>query len=102
MCRQSVSWPNRSLRASRSAPHTIRASLAISDGWICCPPREIHRAAPFCETPTPWIKVRPSPTTASASSGYAKARNSRGEERAATHMSGTPMAAPSSCFLKSV
>ena len=59
MCRQSTSWPSLSLRASRSAPHTTRASLAISDGWICCPPREIHRAAPFCETPTPWIRVRP-------------------------------------------
>ena len=38
MCRQSASWPSFSLRASRSAPHTARASLAISDGWTCCPP----------------------------------------------------------------
>ena len=69
MCRQSASWPSWSLRASRSAPHTTRASLAISDGWICWPPMSIHRAAPFCETPTPWIRVRPSPTMATASSG---------------------------------
>jgi hypothetical protein len=69
MCRQSASWPSLSLRASRSAPHTTRASLAISDGWICCPPMAIHRVAPFCETPTPWIRVRPSPTAATASSG---------------------------------
>jgi hypothetical protein len=32
MCRQSPSWPSLSLRASRSAPHTTKASLAISDG----------------------------------------------------------------------
>ena len=69
MCRQSASWPSFSLRASRSAPHTARASLAISDGWICWPPMSIHRAAPFCETPTPRMSVRQSPTTATASSG---------------------------------
>ena len=69
MCRQSASWPSLSLRASRSAPHTTRASLAISDGWTCWPPISIHRAAPFCETATPWIRVRPRPTMATASSG---------------------------------
>ena len=69
MCRQSVSRPSLSLRASRSAPQTARASFAISDGWTCCPPMEIQRAAPFSATPTPRINVRQSPTTESASSG---------------------------------
>ena len=39
--------------------------------------------------------------TDAPSSGYAAARNSFGEERAATYMAGSPSAAPSSCFLKS-
>ena len=69
MCRQSASWPNLSLRASRSAPHIARASLANSEGCTCCPPMLIHREAPFCVTPTPWMRVRQSPTTEIASSG---------------------------------
>jgi len=48
------------LTSQQVGAHTTRASLAISDGWICCPPMDIHRAAPFCETPTPWISVSPS------------------------------------------
>jgi hypothetical protein len=101
MCRQSARWPNLSLRASRSAPHMARASLAISEGWTCCPPMLIHREAPFWVTPTPWMSVRQSPTTETASSGYARARNSFGDERAATHISGRPTQAPSSCLEKS-
>jgi hypothetical protein len=70
MCRQSASMPSFSLRASRSAPHTARASLASSDGWK---PIErvsaIHRVAPFTDLPTPGMSTRQSPIAEIASSG---------------------------------
>ena len=47
------------------------------------------------------MSVSPSPMMETASSGYAAARNSRGEERAATHMTGTPMSDAASCTSKS-
>ena len=102
MCRQSVSMPSFSLRASRSAPHTASASFASSDGWkVSGPPRSIHRVAPFTDLPTPGMRVSPSPMMETASSGYAAARNSRGAERAATHMTGMPMSTPMNWTSKS-
>ena len=101
MCRQSASMPSFSLRASRSAPQTASASLASSDGWTWSGPSWIQRAAPFCTCPTPWISVSARPITAMATSGYAAARNSRGDERATSHMTGRPITTPASCRSKS-
>ena len=89
------------MRASRSAPHSTRAILASSDGWAGNGPSWIQREAPFTLTPTPGMSVSPRPTIDAPSSGYAAARNTRGDDRAATYMSGSPSAAPSNCFLKS-
>ena len=75
--------------------------MASSDGWAGNGPSWIQREAPFWATPTPGMRVSPRPRTDAPSSGYAAARNRRGADRAATYMIGSPIAAPSNCFLKS-
>ncbi len=39
------------------AVYIIMASFANSEGWMVCPPMEIHRVAPFSVTPRPGTKT---------------------------------------------
>ena len=57
--RQSLSWPSFSLRASRSAPHSTKASLANSDGCTWNGPTWSHRVAPLASTPMARTSSRP-------------------------------------------
>ncbi len=95
-CRQSSSWPSFSLRASRSAPHSRNANLASSDGWNWTPPNCIQRAAPPLYAGGGMTRTTTRPRSDTNISGYAAARNRRGEHLAATHMQGSPISTPNS------
>ncbi len=94
--RQSVSCPSRSLRASRSAPHSTSPSLANSDGCTSVPATISHRLAP--STSGPNSSTSTSPAMLASSSGYAQTRNSLAGALEPSHISASPAAAPSSCF----
>ena len=73
-----AAWPGRCAcrpprRASRSATHSIRASLASSDGWTLSGPTPSQRVAPLTLTPTPGHEHQ---QRASASARRAAARPS--------------------------
>ncbi len=62
-CRQSFSCLSLSLRASRSAPHSRKASLASSDGWNGNGPSVRYRVAPPDSTPITGTSSRPTTET---------------------------------------
>jgi hypothetical protein len=67
--RPSVSWRSFSLRASRSAPQSAKASLANSEGWMVKPAKASSRVAPLTEVPTPGTRTSSRPSADRAISG---------------------------------
>jgi hypothetical protein len=80
------------LRESTDADQTTSASFAASDGCMRMPAISIQLRLPLTSTPS-GVNTSSCPTRAPTMSGQASACHVAGRSRAATTMSGSPIAA---------